>query len=311
MTIYDILEVGVKLGIRHDFRGEEAHNFLWKEIIDNGEGKSFCNIYPDTGIVAVSSLQKKVKTAVVGIDIGASELIAMTTWAKNLGKEVDLFIGHHPEGRLNSTFPLMIHSHAGNLKACGIDVSRIKDAYDKLVDSLMIETLSSNFTQVHDIAKYVGAEYVSIHTPADNMGAQFILNFLQQKNLNTLQDTINALLEIKEYAYYHGVNNIVPVVISGEKENLLGRFTVTEFTGGEEGPVEAFTEMKTQGVDTVLCMHMTQDGVDKCREIGLNVIATGHMNSDSIGLNLLCDKLEMEGIEIIPTSGFVRVPRNY
>lgn len=312
MTIYDILEKAISFGVEADFRGKKAYDFLWKEIIDSGDGRVCTNIYPDTGVVTVSSLQKHVKRVVVGIDIGTPEIIAMTMWAKNEGKEIDLFIGHHPEGRLNSAFPFILYSHIGNLKAFGVDVSHIKDKYDKLVNSLLVDNLSSNFVQVHDTVKYLGVNYISIHTPADNLGAQFVLNFLKEKNPSTLQDTISTLLQIKEYSYYEGVDGVIPMIISGLPSDMLGNFTVTEFTGGEEGPVESFVEMKIQGIDTVLCMHMTQEGVDKCREIGLNVIATGHMNSDSIGLNLVCDTLEKEGIEIIPISGFVRVPRgNY
>lgn len=311
MTIYDILEKSVSMGLGSDFRGKEgALEFLWKEIIESGDGRSFTNVYPDTGIVNVTSLLTNVKTVVVGIDIGTSEVLAMTTWAKNLNKKIDLFIGHHPEGRLNSTFPLSIYSHIDNLRAIGVNVERIRDKYEDLVETLMIDTLADNFTQIHDVVKYLDSNYISIHTPADNLGAQFVLRHLQDRSPVTLQDTVNAMLEIKEYAYYFGVNNVIPSIIAGSKDDLLGNFTVTEFTGGEEGPVESFVEMKTQGVSTVICMHMTQSGLSKCREIGLNVISTGHMTSDSIGLNLICDIIEDEGVEIIPVSGFVRVSRN-
>jgi putative NIF3 family GTP cyclohydrolase 1 type 2 len=67
--------------------------------------------------------------------------------------------------------------------------------------------------------------------------------------------------------------------------------------------------MRSQGVETIICMHLTEKAIDRCRDIGLNVISTGHMSSDSVGLNLLCDTLEKEGVEIVPVSGFVRVPR--
>jgi hypothetical protein len=33
------------------------------------------------------------------------------------------------------------------------------------------------------------------------------------------------------------------------------------------------------------------------------------MSSDSLGVNLFCDELEKQGIEIIPCSGFTRVSR--
>jgi hypothetical protein len=311
MTIYDILKKSVDLGITHDFRGEEAaRNFIWKEIIDSGDGRSFENVYPDTGVVALSSaLTKPVRRAVVGIDVGTADILALLRWSEKTGKEIDLFIGHHPEGRLNGAFPLMLHSHIGNIAAFGVDVSHLKDKYDELIEDIMLDTLSTNFTQIHDAIHYLGTDYIGLHTPPDNMGARFVQKYLAEKQPRTLQETIDVMLEIGEYAHYHGINVVTPIIVSGKPEDELGKFTLTEFTGGEEGPVEVYMELKNQGVDTIICMHLTDKATDRCRDIGLQVISTGHMPSDSIGLNLLCDILEAEGVEIVPVSGFVRIPR--
>jgi len=41
----------------------------------------------------------------------------------------------------------------------------------------------------------------------------------------------------------------------------------------------------------------------------INVVIAGHMASDSLGMNILLDELEKSGVEIIPTSGLIRVKR--
>jgi hypothetical protein len=41
----------------------------------------------------------------------------------------------------------------------------------------------------------------------------------------------------------------------------------------------------------------------------MNVLVAGHMASDSLGLNLLADKIEERGVAITPCSGFLRVRR--
>lgn len=311
MTIYDILEKSVDLGVKCDFRGEKAaRDFVWKEIVDSGDGRSFENVYPDTGIVALSSpLTKQIRRAVVGIDVGTADILAMLHWSEKTGKEIDLFIGHHPEGRLNSTFPLILHSHIGNIAAFGVDVSPLKDKYTELIEDIMLDTLSTNFTQIHDAIHYLGTNYIGLHTPPDNMGARFVQSYLAEKQPRTLQDTIDTMLEIGEIGHYHGINVVTPVIVSGKPDAELGTYTLTEFTGGEEGPIEVYMELKNQGIDTIICMHLTEKAVDRCRDIGLQVISTGHMPSDSIGLNLLCDILEAGGVEIVPVSGFVRIPR--
>jgi len=37
---------------------------------------------------------------------------------------------------------------------------------------------------------------------------------------------------------------------------------------------------------------------------------SGHMASDSLGLNLIMDKIEGEGVSIVPCSSYIRVKRS-
>jgi hypothetical protein len=302
----------VKLGIQADFRNEESvRNFAWKEIIDSGDGRSFENNYPDTGIVSLSSpLSKRIYRVVVGIDIGSQEILAMLEWSRRSGKQIDLFIGHHPAGRLLTVSPLMIYSHKENLKVHGIDIHNLENSYKDLIENRTRKILSSNFLQLHDMSHYLDVDYITIHTPADNISAQFVKKHLENTQPETLEDTISSLLTIEEYTHYHGMNIVTPLIISGEKDAKLGRFILTEFTGGEDGPIEVYEEIKKQGVDTIICMHLAEEALELCKKIGLQVIATGHMASDSIGMNSICDMLSKEGIEVLPVSGFVRVERN-
>lgn len=310
MTLYDLFKEAVSLGITSDYRGEElSTHFVWQEWIDSGDGRSFLNVYPDSGIVTVRSLLDPVKTVVMGIDIGVEEVLILLEWAKQKGKTIDAFIGHHPEGRLQASFPHIIYTHEATLAAHGVDVRSIRDKYEDLVNELRRDVLSDNFAQTHDSLRFLGVNYLCFHTPTDNLGARFVEAELNKAEPKTLSDVCDALLRIHEYIYYEGVNDVVPLVVSGRGADPVGRYTLTEFTGGEEGPVESFVEMKKQGVDTVICMHMTDEGLKKCQEIGLNVISTGHVSSDSVGFNLFGDTLERRGIEIIPVSGFIRVSR--
>ena len=42
----------------------------------------------------------------------------------------------------------------------------------------------------------------------------------------------------------------------------------------------------------------------------INLVIAGHMSSDSIGMNLVLDTFEARGVEIVATSGLIRVSRN-
>jgi hypothetical protein len=47
-----------------------------------------------------------------------------------------------------------------------------------------------------------------------------------------------------------------------------------------------------------------------CEEEGLYVVIAGHDSSDSIGMNLILDELEKEGIKLYACSGFTRYKRS-
>jgi hypothetical protein len=54
---------------------------------------------------------------------------------------------------------------------------------------------------------------------------------------------------------------------------------------------------------------MKDESINKSSEQSLNVIITGHMSSDSLGMNLWLDELEKKGVEVIPCGGLIRVKR--
>ena len=43
----------------------------------------------------------------------------------------------------------------------------------------------------------------------------------------------------------------------------------------------------------------------------INVINVGHMASDSVGMNILLDRFEENGVGILTTSGMTRVTKDY
>ncbi|HPP45673.1 MAG TPA: NGG1p interacting factor NIF3, partial [Methanomassiliicoccaceae archaeon] len=58
-----------------------------------------------------------------------------------------------------------------------------------------------------------------------------------------------------------------------------------------------------------VCMHVPQSHIEEARKNHVNLVVAGHMASDSLGTNLIADRFEMNGVDIIPCSGFIRVRR--
>jgi len=41
----------------------------------------------------------------------------------------------------------------------------------------------------------------------------------------------------------------------------------------------------------------------------MNLVIAGHISSDTLGMNLILDRIESQGVEVFCTSGIVRVRR--
>ena len=68
-------------------------------------------------------------------------------------------------------------------------------------------------------------------------------------------------------------------------------------------------------IDTILAMHIDEGTcrahnkwrmLEQLQRPGANLGITGHMPSDSIGMNRVIDALEKQGIEVIAGSGVIR-----
>mgnify|MGYP006390759937 FL=1 len=83
-----------------------------------------------------------------------------------------------------------------------------------------------------------------------------------------------------------------------------------EITGGTEGPHQSYEKLAQAGVGTIISMHASEEHRKEAQKHHINLVIAGHMSSDSIGMNLILDKFEAQGVEIVPTSGLIRVSRN-
>jgi hypothetical protein len=77
--------------------------------------------------------------------------------------------------------------------------------------------------------------------------------------------------------------------------------------GYTNGGVEVLRAYFEAGIGTVLMMHFPEGDLREAREQKLagNLIITGHMASDSIGINLYLDELERLGLKVTRTGGIV------
>jgi hypothetical protein len=77
--------------------------------------------------------------------------------------------------------------------------------------------------------------------------------------------------------------------------------------GYTNGGVEVLRAYFDAGVGTVLMMHFPDGDLREAREQKLpgNLVVTGHMASDSIGINFFLDELQRLGLSITRAGGIV------
>jgi hypothetical protein len=164
-----------------------------------------------------------------------------------------------------------------------------------------------NHYKTIDIAKILKINLIDTHTITDNLVNKFFNDLFIKNKPETLGDIMSLIMDVPEFQIAKR-NGMGPRILSGSSRNHVGKWIV-EMTGGTNPSSKVYTEFSKVGFSTIVSMHMKEDGFKIAQENHLNVIITGHMSSDSLGMNLFLDELEKQGIEIVPCGGLIRVSR--
>jgi putative NIF3 family GTP cyclohydrolase 1 type 2 len=314
MKIQDIYNLALESGRKADFRSvEDVEKLLERkrrkfEKLSDREKKGFdaeslINPYSDTRVLHVAK-DKEVKKALVGIDIEVGEVLL----AKDLG-DIDLVISHHPLGRALADLHEVMELQIDVLNQYGVPVNIGEGLMKERISEVARGLNPRNNWRTVDAARLLGVNLMCLHTVADNNAAAFIRNIVESKKPERLEDLMNILCEVEEYqkAIEQGVG---PTIMVGSPDNRCGKIAITEMTGGTEGSPKLYERMAQAGIGTVIAMHLSDDHKKEAEAAHINVINVGHMSSDSIGMNLILDELEKQGVEIVPCGGLIRVSRN-
>ena len=315
MTTKEIYNLAINLGIEADLRGRQAviehqnyikHKYrrLSKEDKANFDLERLTNPYADSRLL-VDNGRGDIKKILVGIDMEGPELLA----AKWLG-DIDLVISHHPEGLGLAGLSEVMDLQADVLAQYGIPINIAESVIRPRIEEVHRGVSPANHNRAVDMAKLLSLDYMCLHTPADNLGARYLVDLIakEESQLKRVGDLLKLLSSIPEYAqamkYKAG-----PILFAGHKDSHCGRIAVTEFTGGTSGSKDIYEKMANFGIGTVVGMHMSEEHRREAEKNHINVVIAGHMASDSLGMNLFLDKLEEQGINVVPTSGLIRVKR--
>jgi nucleotide-binding universal stress UspA family protein len=316
MKLRDIYHTCVEAGMDADPRpAEELARVLAAagsayEALD-AEEKAFydtdrlTNPYADTRIAA-GDPDLEVRGLIAGIDMETSEVL-LADRLREHGEPIDLIFAHHPEGPGFARLDEVLHMQADLWAAQGVGLGAAESLISKRASEVRRRFSSYNHYRAIQAAEALGFASMSCHTPADNSVQRFVQRALDEAVPVTLGDVVKTVRRIPEYDYAakHGYG---PEIVLGEAMHRPGRIVV-DMTGGTEGPVDALDRLSAAGVDTLVGMHYGEEHRKRAEELHMNLVVAGHISSDTLGMNLVLDRIEPHGVAVRCVSGMVRVRR--
>jgi len=313
MKIQEIFDSAIKMGRDADFRSEEEiETFLakkkkrYEKLDEKGKAEfdkeELNNPYLDSRILHIAD-DKEIKKVLVGVDIESAEILL----AKELGG-IDLIIAHHPRGKGLANLHDVMHLQCDILNKYGVPINVAEGLMKERISEVARGINASNHERAVDTARLLGLNFICVHTPCDNLAANFLKPIVEDKAIETVGDLVERLNEVPEYKKAQEIG-AGPKIFAGSPENRVGRITLTEITGGTEGSPKLYEKMAQAGIGTVISMHQSEEHRKEAEAANINVVIAGHISSDSLGINQFLDELEKRGVEIVPCSGLIRVSR--
>ena len=271
-----------------------------QDILEWSARLAGCDEVPSDSQVYVEA-PGDVSRVLFGVDTSLAEVL----WAQQNG--FDAVIAHHPLGdRTRTGFSELVRARqVEQMTAEGIDRELAENAISARLEAITRRTHMSNVNAIVDSARLFGMPLCNVHLACDIITRNAIIEVLRahQADGSTVADCLRWFDDFAEYGHSHAR----PEAWVGSPANALGRWTVA-IAGGTNGGFPVFSEYFRAGVDTIFAMHIDEGELQRLRaavQPGQTLVVTGHMTSDSIGINVVIAGLEERGIEVVRTSGVV------
>lgn len=264
------------------------------------------NPYDDTRICC-GDPDLEVRGLITGIDMEVGEVV-LADRLRERGAPIDLVLAHHPEGPGYANLHRVMMMQADLWAARGVGIGVADALIAPRAEEIRRRIMPVNHYRAVDAARLLGLASMSCHTPADNNVNRFVQQLVDGEAPRTLDDLVKLLHSVPEYA--DGARKgYGPIIVQGSGSMRAGT-CLADMTGGTEGPKEALDRLVAAGVDTLVGMHYSEEHRKHAEKLKLNLVIAGHISSDTLGMNLVLDRIESRGVEVICTSGMFRVRRN-
>jgi hypothetical protein len=236
----------------------------------------------------------------IGIDLKQAEL----KLAKDLG--YDCAIGHHPSaGSSILRYHEVLLRHIDQMVKAGVPEDVARGVMLETVESRRIFGSMQNYDHVPSIARLLDMPYLNVHTPLDEIGRRRMAEAVDKLDADATVESLIAHF-YETFGEFRNAETSIEVRV-GKPTNRLGRVAVAHGAGTNGGyPVaKAYFD---HGIDTVLYIHCRPEDSRKLKQEfadAKTLIVTGHIASDSVGINPYIDRLSEEGLDVTRFSGII------
>ncbi len=317
MKLKNLYALAVQMGIEADPRGKagvekllarrkKEYDELPKSKQKEFDVEDLNNPYTDSRIFW-GDPALEVDSIMAGIDINASEVL-LADRLNQKGESIDLLLTHHPEGASLASLHEVMDVQADIMAQYGVPINIAEGVMHDRIGEVQRRFSPVNHAQAVDAARLLGLAFMGTHTITDNLVHTYMEQLFKKAKPETVGDVLAVLKKEPEYVEATK-GKAGPMIFAGDPHNRAGKVAPIEFTGGTEASHIIYEKLAMAGVGTVIGMHAGEEHRKEALKYHINLVIAGHMSSDSLGMNLLLDAFEKQGIKIIPCSGLIRVQR--
>jgi len=238
-----------------------------------------------------------IKKVLFGIDIDSSDLY----YAKANG--YDAVIAHHPQACVISSYEVY-RDHVKIMKRFGVPEEAAVKAVEGRCQEMRISNHMKNYDDTVSVARMLNMPFLNIHQPLDDIGRRLMQEKVDEVLSNenaTLKDVVAALSSFREIK----AARTKVELLMGDENQKPGRTVVAHgaYTNGGYDVANTYFE---HGVNTVIYIHIPYSEYARLKkEAKGNLIVTGHIASDSIGINPFVEALRKRGLEVVTIKGII------
>jgi len=218
--------------------------------------------------------------------------------------DYDLVISHHYTSACIDAWKVFL-KHVDQMVSVGIPREEAEKAVKDKLLALKIIGHARNYDLVDSIARALKMPFMNIHNPLDEIGRRImqetIDKYVKGKEKVVVKDVIDALYTLREFK----VAKTRILLGVGREDNAVNKVVVSHGALTNGGYEVAKTYFK-YGINTVVYIHISPSDLMRLRKDNVgNLIISGHIASDSVGINPFLDRLEKEGLEVLRLGGVI------